>query len=169
MPKKSKLPPPPPPSRQGEPNPHKPAGPQQDPKLQKEIEILRARMGEVYSWKKENESLDIDNIRNEFAKQFEKINTAIKTSLSKNNELREKTETEFRTLQELVTRSEAFEKQIKQTDLKGMMRDIEALKSKMQFLEESFENMDLQKVIDKLDKFEDNLKGLKSSIPLVIE
>ncbi|MBI4020060.1 MAG: hypothetical protein HY367_01900 [Candidatus Aenigmarchaeota archaeon] len=138
-------------------------------RFQRAFDTAMERVSEVYEWKKENEALDIDAIRNEFANQFEKINSAIKTSLSKNNELRENMEIELKTLKALMGQSEAFERQAKEVDLKGMRRDMEAVKTKLQFLERHMENMDLKGVIEKLGELEDKLKGLRSGTPVIIE
>ncbi len=136
--------------------------------LRKEVELLKKGMDSLKrEVKKSREDIE-DMVRSEtdgMEKNLEKRIEAIPEIQNSIKEIRASINSLSGRMNDIEKRSE----EIKGLDIPGLKRDVEALKEKSRWLEESVEAIDMKRIMDMMKEVENRIESLRVSSPLVIE
>ncbi len=102
-------------------------------------------------------------------KQFESISRSIKDILAKSKEKAEKAEAEIRMLKESVEEAKRLEEDVKKMNVESIMRDLEILKTRNQWLEGQIEKIGTGPLHERVQELEHKINTLKASSALIIE
>jgi chromosome segregation ATPase len=127
--------------------------------VKKDIEMIRK--GPVEANMKELEK--------DIYREFERVNSNIKNILEKSREDAEKIEIEMKTIKNQFEGLKKVENELKKMDTSNIIKDIEAVKSKQEFMEKNMEKMSTEPIHDRMEEIEAAIKRMKITSPIIIE
>ncbi len=140
--------------------------------LRKQVEENRSKIESIsskdlknYKKLKEHEVEDIVN----FQSRLEKMHEDMKEDFEKAKEQMEEFQAKMKAFEKDIEEIKKIEDDIKKLDLKQIRREIEILKTKEQWIEHTFENIDIRPVVEKMEEIEHKIDRLKATSPFVIE
>ena len=102
-------------------------------------------------------------------REIDKIRASMKDRDKKSDELLEKLEIELRALGTKITSMSGTVKGVEGAGVTGIMRDLEILKTKQEWLESTVHKFDLKHIYDKIEELEDRVRSSGGYHPIVIE
>jgi len=115
------------------------------------------------------EEMDLKSIEADIFKRFNKLNGEMAKALEEQRKTIENTEIELNELRKGVDDFHSYEKGFINLDTEKLLRDMEALKTKTEWIELEVEKMNFRPLIDKMSEIEAMLNKLKLSHPMIIE
>ncbi len=110
-----------------------------------------------------------EKVTEEIFREFEKINEAIEQNAAKNNKFYKKINNWAGNVNTKIEELKKLEILFKKMNAEHMTRDMESLKTKMQWLEENIEKINLKPLYTKIKEIEQELRATHVASPLVIE
>lgn len=118
---------------------------------------------------KEGKQENIRKFEEEVYKQFKSINSSIKDIIANSKEKTEKAESEIKILKDSIEETKRLEEEVKRMNIKSIMRDLEILKTKNQWLESQIEKIGTGPLYDRIQELEHKINTLRASSALIIE
>ncbi len=101
--------------------------------------------------------------------QLNKLNDFVYETTQKNSSQEKKIENELRQAKRDSEQIKILSEIIENLDAESLLRDIESMKTKSQWLEQKIEKLNLKGLYDKIEELEHTLRLLKVSSPYVVE
>lgn len=136
-------------------------------KNREKIQNLENLFSEVNDIRKRFNAMDFKGMTDEIYRQFERMNSVVKENESKIEELVSRDESRIGALEKRVGEVSASLTSIPAVD--DAKRELESLKQKVEWLEKSRQEVDVQPVMDMVKALEEKLESLKVSSPYIIE
>ncbi len=134
--------------------------------MAREAEEMRSSMNTL---KTKIGNIDFQGLTKEIYNQFDKMNTSIRESDKKTNDLVEKMNVEMKTVGEKMDETAQAREHVENLDIANIRRDMEVLKQKSQYIEKHIERVDIKPVLDMIKEIENRVETLKASSAMIIE
>jgi len=102
-------------------------------------------------------------------RDIEKLKSSVNDMEKKSEDVLEKLEIEIRALGTKITSMSGTVKGVEGAGVTGIMRDLEILKTKQEWLESTVHKFDLKHIYDKIEELEDRVRSSGGYHPIVIE
>jgi len=136
-------------------------------KNREKIQNLESLFSEVNEIRKKFNSMDFKGMTDEIYRQFERMNGVVKENESKIEELVSRDESRIGALEKRVDEVSASLTRIPAVE--DAKRELESLKQKVEWLEKSRHEVDVQPVMDMVKGLQEKLESLKIRSPYIIE
>ena len=120
---------------------------------------------EVASLHRVLDDFNVKDMEDDIFKQFNKINATITETMNKQEATIKKAEAELLHLRHELRSTQRQEHQ----ELSPIIRDLESLKTKTEWVELEFEKLDIQPLLDRLNEIEARIDAMRLSSPTIIE
>jgi uncharacterized coiled-coil protein SlyX len=124
---------------------------------------------EIRKTKEMLEDLDVKDLEKDVFGRVEQISRDISKSLEEQRKSIENTEIELSALKKSLDDFQSYEKGFIKMDTANLLRDVESLKTKTQWLELELEKINIRPLMERLDELEARLNSLRISQPMIIE
>jgi len=136
-------------------------------KNRQRIQELENLFSEVNDIRKKFNAMDFKGMTDEIYRQFERMNGVVKDNESKIEELVSRDESRIGALEKRVDEVSASLTSIPAVE--EVKREFESIKQKVEWLEKSRQEIDVQPVMDMVKELQEKLESLKIRSPYIIE
>jgi chromosome segregation ATPase len=137
--------------------------------IKKRVLNLNEMRAEVKALRMRIDKIDFQGLTKEIYNQFEKMNSSIRESEKKTDDLVEKMNVEIKTLREKMEETSQAKEHVEGLEVSHMKRDMESLKQKSQYIEQHLERVDVKPIVEMIQEVERKVDSLRASSALIIE
>jgi septation ring formation regulator EzrA len=131
---------------------------------------LEAGFGKlVESMCKKPSQTDQEKIWSTIQTEIDRLSAVLKEDAAKSNDRIEDLQTQLSGIREMFKEMRATADIMKSVDIKGVVREIESIKQKVNWMEQSGNANDIESIKDRLGEIENRLNNMKFGSPMVLE
>ncbi len=137
--------------------------------IKQRLKNLDDMKSELRSLEARTENIDFQGLTQEIYNQFEKMNSSIRESEKRTDDLVESFNVEIKTLKEKMGEAAQAKEHVEGLDISNIRRDMESLKQKSQYIEQHLERVDVKPIVEMIREVENKVNNLRASSALIIE
>ncbi len=137
--------------------------------IKQHLKNLDDMKSELRSLGARTEKTDFQGLTQEIYSQFEKMNSSIRESEKRTDDLAESFNVEVKTLKEKMGEATQAKERVDGLDISNIRRDMESLKQKSQYIEQHLDKFDVEPIVEMIREVENKVNNLRASSALIIE